>query len=162
MSHNVLNVPVGVKLHADVKSFLRFQGCFRTKWILILCKCFTLLFLEKGWRNLCVILLTQSKYMTVYLWSHNCSLAKKEQKKGVQRFKQFWQGQKRNLLLVSLCLLNLSGSVYWTIHSPHGAGFSEPLERSQRLKTFYNLFSWPKRFPSITVRLFSIRLFWLS
>lgn len=48
MSHNVLNVPVGVKLHADVKSFFGFQGCFRTKWIIILHKCFTLLSLELG------------------------------------------------------------------------------------------------------------------
>lgn len=63
MSHNVLNVPVGVKLHADVKSFLGFQGCFRTKWILILCKCFTLLFLEAGLKeSMCDFINTKQIY----------------------------------------------------------------------------------------------------
>jgi len=51
MSHNVLNVPVSVKLHADVKSFFEFQDCFRTKWTLILRKCFTLSFLELGMKE---------------------------------------------------------------------------------------------------------------
>lgn len=32
-------------------------------------------------------------------------------------------------------------SVYWTIQNPHGAGFSELLERPLGLEVFYNLSS---------------------
>lgn len=70
MSHNVLNVPVGVKLHADVKSFFVFQGCFRTKWILILHKCFTLLFLEWGMKEpICDFIHTKQIYHCLLLIS---------------------------------------------------------------------------------------------
>lgn len=92
MSHNVPNVPVGLKLHADVKPFLGFQGCFRTNWILILHHSFNLLFLEVRMKDPVGNFITQSKYMTLYFCSHNCTLARKErgnEEKRVRRFKQF-------------------------------------------------------------------------